>query len=935
MIAFMQCQDEDHRRNAGGQNLLWSVSLLALLGFAGAGMARAQEGTGAATAVTGADAGTVADTAEDIGEDEEEITDIIVTGLAMPGSVIGDIPPENQLSPADIASYGVSSVSELLEEIADQTQSGMGRDSASGPVILVNGKRISGVNEVKDLPTESILRLDILPEEVALKYGYGTQQKVVNVILRRRFSSFVVDLEGGMATEGQGEVGEGKFIYTRIRNNERLNIAAIVEGQASLLESERGIIPDGNGITDPTGTFPNETGYRTLQAKTREYMLNATYSRPLSSSITASANAGATHSTSKSLNGFASSSLTVPADNPYAQSAASEVIDRYLSDRVLGQKSEETQVQGGVSINANLSQAWQLSFIGNVSHGDSRTGTDRGYDVSALQSAIIAGDPLVNPYGALSPSLLGDVLRDRAVAKSDNGNASLLANGKLLKLPAGDLRTSLRIGGAFSALDSEVTRNGITTRSDSMNRSEGNAQVSFDIPIASRKEGFLGALGTLTLNFNASATAQTGYGTLGTYGYGLNWSPESWISFIVSANEDRTAPGLSQLNSPTVATENVRYYDNVRGETVNITRISGGNADLKADSRHVFRLGAMVKPVDRLNIMVNYINSRTDDAFGTLPAITSALESAFPDRFIRDDSGRLVQVDARPLNFARQEQEQIRSSLNFSKTLREPTRPPRPAGGPGESPNRFTSDGPAGGEGGRPEGDMPPPGDFAGQPGMNRDQGMGNQGMGGSQGGFSGDAGGFSGGAAGPGGGFGAGGGAGGFGGGRRPNFSGGGNGVNLQLSLTHSWYLKNQLVLAEGGPIVDLLRGEAAGSGGGGQPRHMVQFSTGVTDNGLGFRLNGTWRSSSKMIAGMTSTTGDLDFSSLYTMNLRLFANLSNRFPAQNWAKGTRVTLKIDNIFNQRQRVTDSAGNTPFAYQPGYLDPVGRSIEISVRRSF
>ena len=35
-------------------------------------------------------------------------------------------------------------------------------------LVLVNGKRISGVNEVSDLPTEAILRLDILPEEVAL-----------------------------------------------------------------------------------------------------------------------------------------------------------------------------------------------------------------------------------------------------------------------------------------------------------------------------------------------------------------------------------------------------------------------------------------------------------------------------------------------------------------------------------------------------------------------------------------------------------------------------------------------------------------------------------------------------------------------------------------------------------------------------------------------
>ncbi|MFX5252973.1 hypothetical protein ABTD06_19685, partial [Acinetobacter baumannii] len=80
----------------------------------------------------------------------------------------GDIPPEQQLGPADIRSYGVNSVAELLTELAPQTYSGRGGGGA--PVVLLNGKRISGFQEIRDLPTEAIARVDILPEEVALKY---------------------------------------------------------------------------------------------------------------------------------------------------------------------------------------------------------------------------------------------------------------------------------------------------------------------------------------------------------------------------------------------------------------------------------------------------------------------------------------------------------------------------------------------------------------------------------------------------------------------------------------------------------------------------------------------------------------------------------------------------------------------------------------------
>ena len=54
--------------------------------------------------------------------------DIIVRGTrGLPGAVIGDIPPEEQLGPADIRSYGVNSVAELLTELAPQTRSGRGQ----------------------------------------------------------------------------------------------------------------------------------------------------------------------------------------------------------------------------------------------------------------------------------------------------------------------------------------------------------------------------------------------------------------------------------------------------------------------------------------------------------------------------------------------------------------------------------------------------------------------------------------------------------------------------------------------------------------------------------------------------------------------------------------------------------------------------------------
>ena len=79
------------------------------------------------------------------------------------GAVVGDIPPEIQLGPREIRALGVSSVAELLDALAPQTGSGRGRGGGR-PITLVNGQRISSFSEIRDLPPEAILRVDILPE---------------------------------------------------------------------------------------------------------------------------------------------------------------------------------------------------------------------------------------------------------------------------------------------------------------------------------------------------------------------------------------------------------------------------------------------------------------------------------------------------------------------------------------------------------------------------------------------------------------------------------------------------------------------------------------------------------------------------------------------------------------------------------------------------
>lgn len=824
--------------------------------------------------------------------------EVTVTGQAVPGAVIGDIPPENSLTPRDIRMYGVGTVSELLDEIALQTTSGQSRDGA-GPVVLVNGRRISGVNEVSDLPTEAILRLDILPEEVALKYGYSSDQKVVNIILRRRFAAITSEGSVGASTEGGDERARGNGTLTRIRDNQRLNVAVAAQTQSSITEAQRDIAPATSGPE-------SNPAYRTLQPSRDSYSANAVYAMPVSKTVSASSNLTATHTTSRSLNGL-------------APSTPAEPLDRL---------STSTSLHLGTTLNADLPNSWRISLVGALDHSDSNTDTER----------------LINPAAAA----LG---LDKARARNDGADASVLANRKLFRLPAGDMLLSLQGGFQASRTRSETT--GFRSQpAQSLSRSSSNARVSLDLPITKRG-AWGGAIGSLTANLNAAATRTSQFHTLSTSGYGLNWSPTSNLSLIAAISEDRRAPSAQQLVSPTLTVFGTSVYDYLTGQSVLVTSTSGGNPLLKADDRRTFKLGATVKPfVDHdFTVTANYSESRTRNAIMGLSGISESLEAAFPDRFERDDDDQLISIDTRPVNVAAQKRSNLRWGFNLTQVLRQPQRPqfgnrpqfanrPRPSARP--QPSNLP-DNPA------PASDAPPPdatsaasaGNAApvgGEADPSTDEvvvsgrrvqnddasAFGNRGFRPRPGGFGG---GFGGRRGGPGGG-----GPGGFGrGGRGGNAFGGDDGARLQLSVYHTWLLRNEIVLRDGLAPIDLLNG---GTVGGSPPsRHLVQVNGGVTDNGIGIRLTGEWRSAGR--ADMAGSIGDLHFGALGTLDLRVFTDLGQRLPTKTWARGFRATLTVQNLFNDRQKVINDAGVVPQAYQLGYLNPTGRAVLLAVRKIF
>lgn len=794
---------------------------------------------------------------EGMGEDVEEV---VITGAPPRGSVPGDVKPELVLSPADIRAYGVGSLAELLTELEPQTRSGRGR-GGGGPVLLLSGRRISGFGEIRDIPPEAIERIDILPEEAALKLGYRADQRVVNIVLRRRFRSFTVELDGSVATDGGAGGQDVELSMLRLNPDGRVNLDVEYERDSMLLESERDI------VQDPAAPPRTDLDFRSLRPETQNLTINGVLSRNIGKTV-ATANLRMEQNWSDSLLG-----LPTGGADPLERS------------------SNTNTLQGGVSLNGDLSTKWRWSLTGNWDRAESRTLTDRDTG-----------------------------LTDWARSVSNVGSIDGLVNGPLAELPAGAINSSLRLSGRTSDLDAESRRSGQYVATD-IGRTSGSARANIDLPIANRSKAVLGVLGNLSLNANAELEQLSDFGTLLTYGYGANWSPIDGLRMLASFTEEEGAPSAQQLGNPVVATPNVRVFDFVRGETVDITRTDGGNPGLSADNRSVMKLGLNYQPVQKLDLSLNvdYTKSVIRNPIAGFPTATAEIEAAFPDRFTREPDlpdgtpGRLTRIDNRPLNFARSEREQLRWGLNLSAPISSPLarkaaedfRARREAMVAARQARQKQQ----GGQPGEASSQTPPSADGAQPP---RREGGPR----------------FGGGARGPGGG--------GFGGGRGGGPGGAGGGGRLQLGVFHTVALTDRITIRDGLPELDLLDGSATGSRGG-SPRHQVEVRAGVVRDGIGLRLNADWQSATRVDGGATGA-GQLRFGDFTTVNLRLFANLGPQFKFvrdNRWLTGTRVVLSVDNVFDSRLKVTDAAGVTPYSYQPALLDPVGRTVRISVRKLF
>ncbi|MGH6786513.1 MAG: TonB-dependent receptor domain-containing protein [Novosphingobium sp.] len=823
-------------------------------------VALASPGQAQEVATLSAEAAGEGDVAEGAAPERPEI---VVTAPRLPGQVEAPQLPVITLNEEEIAAYGAGSVADLIAALAPQTGSGRGRGGGF-PVLLVNGQRIGSFREMRNFPPEAIRRVEVLPEEVALRFGFPANQRVVNLILKENFTSRLVEAEYGGGTRGGWSASEIETNWLTIAGPRRFNLNLSVEDTSPLTEGERGVIQQ-TPLAPPVAGDSLPADNRTLISDSRQISLNGTFTTGLSKNPNSgqlSLDGTITRSDSRGLSGLDSVVLTAPGG---AQAL------RTFADP-LERTSRTVSVQGGAGLNLPLG-GWQLSTTldGGISRTESRT--DRRRDTAALVAAAAAGtQPIAGPLPPLPPGGI-----DRAETEGTSATALSTLIGRPLRLPAGEVAATLKAGFAYTGIDSSDTRGGGPV---SLTRGDLSAGLNLGIPLASRRENALAALGELTLNLSTGINRLSDFGTLTDWSAGLSWSPTEKLGFQASYLVNEAAPSLAQLGSPRVVTFNVPIYDFARGETALVAVTTGGNPGLRRETQRDLKFGLtwQLPFLSSSNFIAEYFRNNSNDVSSSFPVLTPAIEAAFPGRATRDVGGRLIALDQRPVTLSEQSGARLRYGINVGGTIGK-----APAGRPG-------------GPGGRNPGGPPP--------GGGRGPGAGGPPMGGGPG--------------------------------MMAMLGGGGGQGRWNLSLYHTVRFEDLVAIAPGGPVLDLLDGDALS--GGGTPRHGLEFEGGAFHKGFGVRLNGRWTAPTMLRASGAPGTSDLRFGALTRIDLRLFADLGQQKALTKLSpffKGARLSLAVENVLDARQRVTDGSGTVPLSYQPDYLDPRGRYIELEFRKAF
>jgi len=574
--------------------------------------------------------------------------EIVVSAQRRRGQLDVEQAPLLELGEDDIAAQGVTSISDLITQITAQTGSARGRGGGR-PVILINGIRVGSFREFSNYPPEALERVEVFPEEVAQRFGFAPDRRVINLILKENYRNAEVEFEFEGASRGGYHQREQELGFLQIADGARINVNFTARDFSLLTEAERDIIQTPGSTSDVAGD-PAQAEFRSLIADGRTLDADVSWAKALIDSGTSlSANLSYNRADSLGFQGLNTVRLTDPDGNSVLRTFGEQtpLEQRVATDTFASSGSLTKPVNG-----------FRLTSTFDASLEENEQDVDRRFDTQELRDDALAGLIALDAPLPQTADAGFDTARTRTISASNLNTF----RGPVVYLPAGELAATFDVGYDWTNLESSDTRGSLPV---DLTRGELSTGMNLVVPITSRREGFADALGSFSLNTQIGLQHLSDFGTLGDYTIGLNWEPFENLDLSATYIEREVAPSLTQLGNPQIELPNVPVFDFTNGDTVLATVITGGNPDLLAETQRDWKFAANWElPFwENTRFTLEYVTNRSDDVTAGFPQVTPEIEAAFPGRIIRDADGTLQRIDRRAVTFAETRADRLQFSL--------------------------------------------------------------------------------------------------------------------------------------------------------------------------------------------------------------------------------------------------------------------------------
>lgn len=211
-------------------------------------------------------------------EEAAAVERIAVTGSRIQRQDMETASPVTVIDAAAIRVEGFTSVDQLLQAQTSMAGAAVGSTTNNGAdgvaqvdlrgmgaqrtLVLLNGRRMvnsgSGADSAVDLnaiPVAMIARVEILKDGASAVYGSDAIAGVVNIITKKDFEGFQVDLNGSSTDKGDGETGELSALYGFSTNSGNYTFGATYAQREGVIQADRDWTEPGASSYIPTGTL--------------------------------------------------------------------------------------------------------------------------------------------------------------------------------------------------------------------------------------------------------------------------------------------------------------------------------------------------------------------------------------------------------------------------------------------------------------------------------------------------------------------------------------------------------------------------------------------------------------------------------------------------------------------------------------------------------